>query len=80
MAMIGRDIVNNTITYYDVNLSCRKIIYGVYSEESELTFIMQDIIRNDTEECVSTEVVGFYFGEPNLKYIEQHIGDLKRYL
>lgn len=75
MKQIDRD--KNIITYSDDKLSHIKVIYGEYSETSDITFIMKDIVEKATEKCISTEVVGFYYGEPEIEYIEQYTGNLK---
>lgn len=75
MKQIDRE--KNTITYSDDKLPHIKIIYGEYSETADITFIMQDIIEKATEKCISTEVVGFYYGEPEIEYIEWYRGKLK---
>ena len=38
---------------------------------------MTDIIEKETGSCISTEVTGFYFGTPNIEYIEKYNGKLK---
>lgn len=52
-----------------------KTVYECYSSDGDMTFIMEDIWDND--ELVSTEVKGFYFGEPNEKCTEIFYGKLK---
>ncbi len=69
------DMEENTITYTDNETSCSKIIYPVYSENSEMTFIMCDITEKDI--LTSTEISGFYYGKPDLELMEQYIGNLK---
>lgn len=75
MKQIDRE--KNTITYSDDKLSCRKVVYGEYSETADITFIMQDIIEKETGKCISTEVIGFYYGIPDVEYIEEYSGRLK---
>jgi len=67
---------DNTITYTDDRLNNVKTIYNVYSESSDMTFIMQDILENTTK-LISTEVIGFYYGKPDINSTEQYIGSLK---
>lgn len=67
----------NTITYEADAVSCKKVIYPVYAEASEITFIMQDIIQKDTEKLISTEVIGFYYGCPDIETMKSYIGELK---
>ena len=38
---------------------------------------MSDIIEKATNLCISTEVTGFYFGEPEFEYTEKYNGKLK---
>lgn len=80
MATITRkkDRCNKTITYYGDDLSCRKIQYCVYSEKSDITFIMEDKMNSTQErDCISTEVIGFYYGKPNIEDMELYMGNLK---
>nr|DAT99332.1 MAG TPA: hypothetical protein [Caudoviricetes sp.] len=55
----------------------KKVVYGCYSAEADATFIMSDIIEKKTNLCISTEVTGFYFGEPEFEYTEKYNGKLK---
>ncbi len=50
-------------------------IYTVYSENGDMTFIMRDIYVNG--EPKSTEVIGFYFGEPTEENTTLYTGSLK---
>lgn len=50
-------------------------IYTVYSEEADMTFIMKDMCEE--EAVVSTEVIGFYYGEPDEEATETNCGCLK---
>lgn len=54
-----------------------KDIYTVYSSGSDMTFIMQDTLQKDTQDIISIEVIGFYFGEPDEELTKQYIGNLK---
>ena len=38
---------------------------------------MSDIIEKATNLCISIEVTGFYFGEPEFEYTEKYNGKLK---
>lgn len=53
----------------------RTEIYTIYSKESDITFIMEDIYISET--LISTEVKGFYFGEPKDEYTKEYYGELK---
>ena len=76
--IIIKDKVNKTITYdYGVIVTYKKVVHGCYSAEADATFIMADIIEKETGSCISTEVTGFYFGTPNIEYIEKYNGKLK---
>ena len=67
---IIKDKVNKTITYdYGVIVTYKKVVHGCYSAEANATFIMADIIEK--------EVTGFYFGTPNIEYIEKYNGKLE---
>lgn len=54
-----------------------KIIYDVYSSGSDMTFIMQDTVQKKTQHIIQTEVIGFYFGEPDKESTKRYIGNLK---
>lgn len=53
----------------------RTEIYTVYSEEGDMTFIMEDVWEG--EEPVSTECKGFYFGAPDENLTKTYYGKLK---
>ena len=53
----------------------RKEIYTCYSPSADITFIMEDVFRDN--EYISTEVKGFYYGEPDEEATEYFYGDLK---
>lgn len=53
----------------------KKEIYAVYSQ-ADMTFVMEDTY-NDNGDVVSTECVGFYYGEPDEKSTEYFVGKLK---
>jgi hypothetical protein len=50
-------------------------IYQTYSSNQGMTFILEDIYRDGV--LVSTEVKGFYFGEPDDQAKLQFFGKLK---
>lgn len=50
-------------------------IYTVYANNSDMTFIIRDILIDN--EPISTEVVGFYFGEPDEEATTYFIGKTK---
>ena len=52
-------------------------IYGVYSESADITFVMKDIF--EFGECISTEVVGFVYGNEieNPGMLQRYNGKLK---
>ena len=75
---IIKDKKNKTITYDEGDAyAYKKVVYGCYSAEADATFIMSDIIEKKTNLCISTEVTGFYFGEPEFEYTEKYNGKLK---
>lgn len=54
----------------------KKEIYTTYAPDSDMTFILEDVLDEDGE-LISTEVIGFYFGEELDSYTEAFIGELK---
>lgn len=58
----------------------KKNIYEVYSEGSEMTIIMEDTYIEEPgyeNQIISSEVKGFYFGEPNPENTIKFHGSLK---
>lgn len=53
----------------------KKEIYAIYSN-SDITFIMEDTY-NDSGDILSTECVGFYYGEPDEESTRYFVGKLK---
>ena len=49
------------------------MIYTVYAEKDDLTFIMQDTER---EGKTIVKVIGFYYGEPSEELTEEYTGKL----
>lgn len=54
----------------------KKVVYGVYAPDHDLTFIMEECITRDNEP-ISLEVKGFYYGEPNDYDNQTFYGDYK---
>jgi hypothetical protein len=52
-----------------------KHIYTVYAKNHDMTFIMEDTYHNG--EVITTECVGWYWGEPNDEATQEFIGKLK---
>lgn len=50
-------------------------IITTYAPDTDITFILRETYEG--EEFVSTEVVGFYYGEPNDYSTSEFIGKLK---
>ncbi len=50
-------------------------ITTAYAQQADMTFILLETYENS--EITSTEVVGFYFGEPNDDSTQHYIGKLK---
>lgn len=69
------DEENNTITHD--NYDKQTIIYPMYNESENITVIFQDVIQNKTEKVISVEIVGFYYGSPDIETMEIFIGSLK---
>lgn len=53
----------------------KKEVYGVYHEEQDITFIMEDTLENDV--CISTELKGFYYGPSNMEDTKTFYGKMK---
>ena len=51
-------------------------IQTAYSPESDMTFILKETTSADGEP-ISTEVVGFYYGEPNERDTRNYLDHLK---
>lgn len=52
-------------------------VYEVYSEAHNMTFIMEDVYDEALDYRISTEVKGFYYGEPNNEATKSFKGQLK---
>lgn len=50
-------------------------IEEAFSASADITFILEHTYHND--ECISTEVVGFYFGMPDEKSTAEFYGKTK---
>ena len=50
-------------------------IYTAYAEDNDMTFILKDTL-NDDGTPYRTEVIGFYYGEPDEDNTRQFMGDL----
>lgn len=50
-------------------------IYTAYAPHNDITFIMKDTLDENGEPC-KTEVVGWYYGEPDDQNTRDFIGDL----
>ena len=50
-------------------------IYTAYAEDNDMTFILKDTL-NDDGTPYRTEVIGFYYGEPDEENTRQFMGDL----
>lgn len=51
-------------------------IVATYAPDTDITFILREIYEENGDP-VSTEVVGFYYGEPFEKLTDEFIGKLK---
>lgn len=51
-------------------------IQTAYSKEADMTFILKETTSADGDP-ISTEVVGFYYGEPNERDTRNYLGHLK---
>lgn len=64
------------VTPEDIGI-VKSSIFTAYSKEADITTIFKDVVRRSNGSMVSTEVVGFYFGEPNEADTKAFIGSLK---
>ena len=55
-------------------LVMKKDIYVIYSKESDITFIMEDICIGDDE--IETHIRGFYYGNPSDENTKKYFGCL----
>jgi hypothetical protein len=53
-----------------------KKLYEVYAESHDITTLFEDTY-NDRGDIISTEVVGFYYGEPDAKATKEFYRNLK---
>lgn len=53
----------------------KEVVYGVYSADNDITFVMVDVWEGN--EIISTEVTGFYFGEPSKESTKYFNGKTK---
>lgn len=68
---------NNTITYEELGALCKRILYPAYCEKEDVTVIFQDTVDKNNGDTWYKEVVGFYFGQPDINLIEKYEGKLK---
>lgn len=54
----------------------KKELFAVYAREYDMTFIMEET-TNPKGDLISTEVVGFYYGEPTEKDTQYFKGKRK---
>ena len=52
-------------------------IVATYAPDMDMTFILRETYSDEQNIWISTEVVGFYYGEPNNDLTQQHVGQLK---
>lgn len=52
-------------------------IVATYAPDMDMTFILRETYSDEQNIWISTEVVGFYYGEPNNDLTQQHVGKLK---
>lgn len=53
----------------------KRVIYTTFAPDTDITFIMEDIYVND--ECISTEIKGFYYGAADEQATTKFYGKLK---
>lgn len=67
-----------SITHADEELSLIKKVYGEYLSSQDMTIIFEDVINKENGMLISTEIKGFYYGDPSIENIEQYQhGELK---
>lgn len=54
----------------------KKELYSVYAHAADITFVMEDT-TDESGEFISTECVGFYYGEPTEEDTKFFKGKLK---
>ena len=54
----------------------RKVTYTAYAPDADMTFILEDTY-DENDNIISTECVGFYYGDPADLLTEKYKGDLK---
>lgn len=59
----------------DLSLLETEKIYTTYAPETDMTFILRDIIKGN--DLKSIECIGWYYGKPNEKDTEQFIGSME---
>ena len=61
-----------------MNITIKAIteIQTAYSKEADMTFILKETTSSDGDP-ISTEVVGFYYGEPHEWNTRNYLGHLK---
>lgn len=65
------------VTPVDIGLVHEKI-WTTYNSGDDVTVIFRSIfLDKEGEECLSTEIIGFYWGEPNEADTEKYTGCLK---
>lgn len=52
-------------------------IITTYASDTDMTFILRETYSEDSEVWLSTEVVGFYHGEPSEDLTQRYIGKIK---
>lgn len=57
--------------------SYRTEIYPVHNSRNDITFIMEDVYKGNDEYLVSTEIKGFYYGNPDEENNRKYYGKLK---
>lgn len=65
------------VTPEDIGIIAKQVTYTAYSVEHDMTFIMRDTVFNG--KTVSTECVGWYYGQPEEATTIQYDGSLKAY-
>ncbi len=61
-----------------MNITIKSVteIVAAYSAEADMTFILKEVTSADGAP-ISTEVIGFYYGDPNDELTKEYVGKLK---
>lgn len=73
------DEEKHTITREKKGSSYKQVVYPVYSKEYDTTVIFMDTIKKKTGKRKATEVVGFFYGPPELELVMLYEGNMRAF-